>query len=336
MCGAYADFCATEIRGVSHSLRFPILNNRPLVSILLPCFNEVENVNTFLTAFWEAVGETQCRFEFVFIDDGSTDDTLYLVKSLSAKDKRIRYVALSRNFGKEIALSAGLDFAKGDAVIPMDIDLQDPPSVVPLLIKQWQSGYDVVNAVRTDRSSDSFLKRTTAMLFYKLINLISDQPVPNNVGDFRLISSEPLKAIKAFKERRRFMKGLVSWVGFTVTSVEYKRSERSGGKTKFNFVKLMGLAIEGIVSFSSFPLKISMYLGFLTSMSAIVYMVFVVVRTWVYGNSVSGYPSLLAFMLFLGGCQLISLGILGAYVGRIFDEVKSRPLYFVKETEKTE
>lgn len=275
----------------------------------------------------EGTGET---FEIVCVNDGSHDGTLEALLVAREKNRHVRIIDLSRNFGKEAALSAGIDFAVGDAVIPIDADLQDPPELIPDMIEQWRSGYDQVLARRSDRDSDSRAKRTSAYLFYWLHNKIADTPLPENVGDFRLMDRKVVDVIKHLPERNRFMKGLFSWVGFRTTTIEYVREPRQTGRTKFDTWRLWNLALEGITSFSSAPLRVWTYLGFIVAVISFILALKVILRTLIYGIELPGYASLMTVVLFLGGIQLVGIGVLGEYLGRVFSEAKARPLYIVQ------
>lgn len=267
----------------------------------------------------------------ICINDGSKDDTLLQLIALHQRDSRIQIIDLSRNFGKEAALTAGLDAARGDAAIPLDADLQDPPEVIPELIKHWKEGFDVVNAVRLSRDGESWLKRASAHFFYRVINRMSEVDIPADTGDFRLLSRPVLDALQSLPERRRFMKGLFAWVGFRSTNIYYHRAPRHGGKTTWNYWKLWNFAVEGITSFSQVPLQMAAYLGFLVSLLAFLYAIWLVISTLVYGNPVKGYPSMMVTLLFLGGVQLMALGVIGEYLGRIYEESKHRPIYLVRQ-----
>jgi glycosyltransferase involved in cell wall biosynthesis len=269
--------------------------------------------------------------EIVFINDGSTDGTAAQAAALAQRDEQVMLINFSRNFGKEPALFAGLEYASGDAVIPMDVDLQDPISVIPLLIEQWQQGADVVLAKRRDRTSDSYLKRHSAALFYHLLNRISYTRIEENVGDFRLMDRKVVDVIRTLPEHQLFMKGVLSWAGFNTVVVEYERAERVAGSSKFNVWKLWNLALEGVTSFSTVPLRLWTYVGGGISVFAVLYAVYMVLDKIFFGNSVPGYPSLMTAILFLGGVQLIGIGILGEYVGRIYIEAKHRPRYVIKD-----
>lgn len=302
------------------------------VSIVVPFYNETDGIEFFYSAMQPILdGVPGVRFEVVCVDDGSHDDTLPKLIALAERDTRFRVVELSRNFGKEAALTAGIDAAAGDAVIPIDADLQDPPELIPTMIAEWQRGSEVVLARRTDRSSDSFMKRTTAELFYKLHNHMSDVKIPSNVGDFRLMSRAAVDALKRLPERQRFMKGLFAWVGFRTSTIDYARNARTSGTTKFSGWKLWNFAIEGITGFSTAPLKIWIYVGVVGAALALAYASYIFFRTIIQGVDVPGYASLLVVVLFLGSIQLISVGVLGEYIGRIYLESKQRPTYIVRK-----
>jgi len=267
--------------------------------------------------------------EIVYVNDGSTDASLVLMQSLKEADPRVAIVDLSRNFGKEIAMSAGLDYACGDAIVVIDADLQDPPELIPTMVDYWREGYDNVYARRVNRDGETFLKRATARTFYRVIHKMSRVEIPENTGDFRLLSRRALHSLRRLREQHRFMKGLFAWVGHRTKEGLYRREPRYAGTTKWNYWRLWNLAIEGITSFTIAPLKIAVYLGVITATCAFVYALYMILRTLLYGNPVAGYPSLLVVVLFLGGVQLLALGIIGEYLGRMFNEVKGRPLYLV-------
>ncbi|MCW8306323.1 glycosyltransferase family 2 protein [Acidiphilium sp. PA] len=301
-----------------------------LISIIVPFHNEAENVQTLHTRLAEVLEAGPDPWELVCVNDGSRDDTLARLVALAERDARVRVIDLSRNFGKEAALTAGLDFARGDAVIPLDADLQDPPEIIPALIAKWREGFEVVNAVRASREGDGPVKRATAHAFYRVINRMSQVDIPADTGDFRLISRPALEALKRLPERRRFMKGLFAWVGFRTATITYDRAPRHAGTTTWNYWKLWNFAIEGITSFSSAPLRLASYLGFGVSVLAFIYALITIFNKLVYGNPVKGYPSLLVAVLFLGGVQLLALGVLGEYLGRLYEESKQRPIYLVR------
>jgi polyisoprenyl-phosphate glycosyltransferase len=306
----------------------------PLISILAPVKDEQEAIAPFVarvTAVLDALGEP-ADWEILFIDDGSHDATLAAILAAHRLDPRIRCVSLSRNFGKEAALSAGLDHAIGQTVIPLDVDLQDPPEMIGTMLARWREGYDVVYGVRRNRASDSLPKRLTADLYYRAHNYLSADKIPEHAGDFRLLDRKVVDVIRLMPERNRFMKGLFAWAGFRQSAVEYDRMERRFGETKFNYWKLWTLALDGITSGSTLPLRVWSYLGGAVAVISLLYAGYVAVRTVIFGGDVPGYPSLMVATLFLGGVQLLSLGVLGEYVGRILVETKHRPIYVVRET----
>ncbi|WP_344697646.1 glycosyltransferase family 2 protein [Sphingomonas limnosediminicola] len=271
-------------------------------------------------------------WEILFVDDGSSDSTLAAIAAAHSKDSRIQALSLSRNFGKEAAISAGLDYAAGRAVVPMDVDLQDPPEVLAEMVEKWRAGFDMVFGVRRCRSSDPLPKRLTADLYYRAHNWISTDKIPENAGDFRLLDRKVVEVIRALPERNRFMKGLFAWAGFRQAAVEYDRVERNVGSTKFNYWQLWTLALDGITSASTAPLRVWSYIGAAVAIFALGYAGLIMSRTLILGIMTPGYASMMVSMLFLGGVQLISLGILGEYVGRILTETKQRPLYVVRDT----
>lgn len=300
------------------------------VSLVVPVFNEEDAIPIFYRTVREFEGLKQHEVEIVFINDGSVDATESIINALTVSDPLIVPLSFTRNFGKEPALFAGLERATGDAVIPIDVDLQDPIEVIPLLIERWQEGADVVLAKRTDRSTDGHIKRKTAEWFYRLHNKISNPQIEENVGDFRLMSREVVDHIRQMPERNLFMKGILSWVGGKVDVVEYSRAKRVAGTTKFNGWKLWNLALEGITSFSTIPLRIWTYIGLVVAGISFLYGAWMIIGTLAFGNPVRGYPSLLVSILFLGGIQLIGIGVLGEYIGRIYIEVKRRPRFLLK------
>ncbi len=305
----------------------------PLISIIAPVMDEEAAVPGFvarLTAVLDGLGETR-GWEILFIDDGSRDATLAAIILAHAADPRIRAVSLSRNFGKEAALSCGLDHARGDVVVPLDVDLQDPPEVIAAMLAKWREGYEVVYGVRRNRLSDSLPKRLTADLYYRAHNWLSADKIPEHAGDFRLLDRRVVEVIRRMPERNRFMKGLFAWSGFRQAAVEYDREARAVGETKFNYWKLWQLAIDGITSGSTAPLRIWSYIGAAVALFALGYAGFISVRTIAFGRDTPGYASMMVAILFFGGVQLISLGVLGEYVGRILVETKQRPVYIVRE-----
>lgn len=299
------------------------------ISIACAMYNEEEAAAEFIDRISEVLHPTGEDFEIVLVNDGSSDSTLSILHARALRDSHIRVIDLSRNFGKEAALTAALDHARGDAVIFIDADLQDPPELIPQMLAQWRSGFEVVLAHRTDRNSDSWLKRKTAQAFYRVHNRMADWPIPRDVGDCRLIDRKVADALRCLPERQRFMKGLFSWVGFKTTTIDFVRQPRLAGRGKFSGWRLWNLAIEGITSFSTLPLRIWTYVGACIAAMAFSYGIFILVRTVILGRDVPGYASLLIAILFLGGVQLIGLGILGEYIGRIYSESKQRPLYIV-------
>ncbi len=305
---------------------------RPLVSIVVPFYNESEGIRSFYEAISAVMNSLSAvDWEVVCVDDGSRDDTLAQLVTLNRVDPRFNVIELSRNFGKEAAMTAGIDAARGDAVVPIDADLQDPPELIGRMIELWQGGADVVLARRSDRSSDGFLKRKTAEWFYTMHNRLSTVKIPDNVGDFRLMNRAAVDALKLLPERQRFMKGLFAWVGFKTVTIDYVRQARVAGTSKFTGLKLWNFALEGITSFSTAPLRIWTYIGIFGAVLTIMYAFFILVRTFVLGVDVPGYASLLTVVLFLGCLQLISVGVLGEYIGRIYIESKQRPAYLVRK-----
>jgi glycosyltransferase involved in cell wall biosynthesis len=301
------------------------------LSLVVPVYNEEETIPIFYKTVREFEALKSYDIEIVFINDGSKDSTESIINEISISDPLVKAVSFTRNFGKEPALFAGLEHATGDAVIPIDVDLQDPIEVIPLMIEKWKNGADVVLAKRTDRSTDGHLKRKSAEMFYKLHNKISNPKIEENVGDFRLMSRNTVDNIKQLPERNLFMKGVLSWVGGNVEVVEYARAERVAGSTKFNGWKLWNLALEGITSFSTFPLRVWTYIGLTISAISFIYGAWMVIDTMVWGNAVRGYPSIIVSILFLGGVQLIGIGVLGEYIGRIYIETKERPRFVLKK-----
>jgi glycosyltransferase involved in cell wall biosynthesis len=305
-----------------------------ILSIVVPVKDEEQAIAPFVDrvpAVLANVPDLGGRFEILFVDDGSADGTIQAIRRAHDADPRVRAISFSRNFGKEAALTAGLEHARGKAVIPMDVDLQDPPEVLPEMIAKWRSGYEIVYGVRNDRASDSLPKRLTADLYYRAHNRLSNDKIPEHAGDFRLLDRKVVDAIKAMPERNRFMKGLFAWAGFKQTSVSYSREPRTTGASKFRYWQLWTFALDGITSSSTVPLRVWSYLGGMVALFALAYALFIAVRTLVFGIDVPGYASLMVSVLFLGGLQLLSLGVLGEYVGRILIEAKARPLYVIRE-----
>lgn len=305
---------------------------KKLISILIPAYNEEEVLELlFRRLDTVAASLPAYNFEFLFVNDGSRDRTLEIIQTQAKTDPRISYVNLSRNFGKETAMLAGFDYAKGDAVVNIDADLQDPPELIPDMIGYWQDGYDDVFARRRSRAGESWLKKLTSKSYYKVLQNSTRIPIQIDTGDFRLMSRRFIDALKEFRESERYTKGMYSWVGFKKKEILYDRDPRAAGTTKWNYAKLINLAIDGITSFTTAPLRISTYIGTLVSLVAFIYILYLVIRPLFGIPTVPGYASTLAVILFLGGVQLLSLGIIGEYVGRIFNETKRRPLYFVEE-----
>jgi glycosyltransferase involved in cell wall biosynthesis len=304
---------------------------KSLLSIIVPMYNEEEVIDTFFNVMEQTLASIDMNYEIICVDDGSKDKTLQLLKEQHAKNPNIKVIALSRNFGKEAAMTAAIDFCSGDAVIPMDADLQDPPEIIGDMIREWRNGYDVVYAKRVSRDSDTLVKRNTAGLFYKFFNKISDIKIPENVGDYRLMDKKVVDAIKQLPEKDRFMKGLFCWPGFKSTTVEFSRQNRSQGTTKFNYWKLWNFALSGITSFSTAPIRLGVYLGLSVSAFAFIYGVIIIAKTLIYGADSPGYASLMTVVLFVGGIQLFFLGLMGEYLGRIYKEVKNRPIYYTAE-----
>lgn len=312
----------------------PRTQSRPArLSIVCPAYNEEATILEFHRRTRKAMAALGQPFEVVFVNDGSTDETLELMRDLRARHPNTTIVDLSRNFGKEIALTAGLDAAAGDAVVAIDADLQDPPELIAELIEGWREGYDVVYAQRRARRGEGWLKKATAALFYRLMAHVGRTPLPENVGDFRLMSRKAVDAVCSLRERHRFMKGVFAWVGFPSRAVVYDRDPRAAGTTKWSWWKLWNLSIEAITSSTLAPLKISTYVGFATAGLAFVFGAFIFLKKLVFGDPVQGYSSLVVIMMMLGGVQLGVLGVIGEYLGRVFNETKNRPLYFANSVE---
>jgi glycosyltransferase involved in cell wall biosynthesis len=303
---------------------------RPVFSVVIPMYNEAEIVGEMHRRLADVMVELGAPWEAIYINDGSRDASLQIVEMLRHADSHIAVVNLSRNFGKEIATTAGLDHARGDAVIVIDADLQDPPEVIPRLVAAWRAGFDTVYAKRRLRDGDGWVKKATAAAFYRVMRNLGEVSLPENVGDFRLMSRRVVDAVQQLREHHRFMKGLFAWVGYPSTAVPYDRAPRAAGRTKWSLWKLWNLAIEGITGFSVGPLKLATYLGLAVALFAIAFGAQLIMRTLIFGNPVAGYPSLMAVVLFLGGTQLVTLGIIGEYLGRVFTETKRRPLYLVE------
>lgn len=307
-------------------------SNSPLASIIIPVFNEEDSVELFVETTRKVLEVANISFEMVFVNDGSRDQTLERLLEQAKSDTRLRVINLSRNFGKESALSAGIDGAMGDVLVPIDVDLQDPPELIPVFLEHWRLGFDIVYGVRTSRKNDTFTKRASATWFYRVFNRLSPLKIPEDAGDFRLIDRCVANVLKKIPERNRFTKGLFSWVGFNSVGIPYERPIRSEGQTKWNHRKLWNYALDGLISFSTLPLRIWTYVGASVAALSFLYGNFIVVRTLLLGIDLPGYASLLTTILFLGGIQLLSIGVLGEYLGRLFIEAKGRPLYVVEST----
>jgi len=302
------------------------------ISILIPAYNEAPVLDKLFTRLANLANETKkYEFEFLFVNDGSKDKTLELIKDYADTDSRVSYINLSRNFGKEIGMIAGLDHVTGDATVVIDADLQDPPELIPQMIALWEEGYDDVYAKRNSREGESFFKKFSSKMYYKILQSLTRIEIQKDTGDFRLLDRRVVEALKQFRESQRNTKAMFSWVGFHKKEILYDRDARAAGETGFNYFKLIELAIDGITSFTTSPLRISTYVGVLVSISTFIYLVVLIIRTIFFGADLAGYPSTMAVILFLGGVQLLSLGIIGEYIGRIFNETKNRPLYLIEE-----
>lgn len=322
-------------------------NKKKLLTILVPCHNEEDNLRSLYEALDDfshstfnvkvsqeemySVDICDIDLEFLFVDDGSEDSTPQLLRRLREEDPRVNVVKLSRNFGKENALLAGMDFAKGDAIVMMDADFQDPIEVIPEMIYWWQQGYDDVYGKRISRGKESWLRKRLSLAFYRLLKKMSNIDILPNVGDFRLLDRKALNALRRLRETQRYTKGLYCWIGFRKKEVSFDRADRQAGKSNYNMRKLLNLAVEGITSYTTTPLRVSIVAGLLVSLLAFAYLIFMFMKTLIWGEAVSGFPTLICVILFLGGMQLLALGIIGEYVGRIFNETKGRPPYVVEQ-----
>lgn len=307
-------------------------NDNVEISVVIPMYNEEPNIDYLFERLVSVLVRLNMKYEIICVNDGSRDNTLKFLVEHHYRNPAIKVVNLSRNFGKEIALTAGIDYTTGAAVIPIDADLQDPPELIEQLIAKWREGYDVVYGTRRSRQGESWIKRFTASAFYRTIGKLSHTRIPPNTGDFRLLDRRVVNALKQMPERNRFMKGLFAWVGFKQTSILYDRPQRYQGTTKWNYWRLWNFAIDGIAAFSLIPLKVWSYLGLTISLISFLYASFLVIRTLLFGIDIPGYASLMVAVLFLGGVQLLSLGMIGEYLGRVYDEVKGRPLYLVRDS----
>ncbi len=308
----------------------PRPQGRPTLSIVVAAYNEEEVLDLFFARLEEVLAGIGESYEIICVNDGSRDRTAEILRAASWRDPRIKVINLARNFGKELALTAGLDHASGDAVVPLDADLQDPPELITEFVRLWRAGNHVVYAVRNARHTDSWLKRTTAAAFYAVLNKVSNVKIPENAGDFRLMDRQVVDALKQLRERNRFMKGLFSWVGFRQTSIEYERPRRAAGKTKFNYWRLWNFALDGITGYSTAPLRVAGYFGLIFAIIAMLYGLYLLLRTLILGTDVPGYASTMVAVIFMGGIQLVVLGIIGEYLGRLYSEAKQRPLYIVE------
>jgi polyisoprenyl-phosphate glycosyltransferase len=302
-----------------------------LISIVIPVLNEAANLDALVGRVTDVLGQVPERWEILFVDDGSTDDTLARLREIHARDPRITAISFSRNFGKELAIAAGLTYVRGDAAIIMDADLQHPPEVALKFAEKWREGYDIVYGDRIDRNTDGPFRRLYAKAFYRLFNFLSRSDIPSGAGDFRLLDRKAIDAMNRFKETSRFNKGLYSWIGFKSIGIPYQVADRAQGFTKWNARKLIRFALDGLTSFSTLPLRVWSLLGLTISLMAILYASVIFVRTIVFGADVPGFPSIIVSVMLLAGVQLISLGVLGEYLGRVYEEVKARPLFLVAE-----
>jgi len=302
------------------------------ISILVPTYNEQEVLEKLYNRLDKLANDNKSYdFEFLFINDGSRDKTLQMIKDYAKSDHRVSYVNFSRNFGKEIAMCAGFDHVTGDATVIIDADLQDPPELIPEMIKYWEEGYDDVYAKRISREGETWFKKFTSAAFYRILQKTTKIPIQIDTGDFRLLDRRCIEALKQIRESQRYTKGMYSWIGYKKKEITYSRDPRAAGTGKWNYMKLFNFAIDGITSFTTAPLRISTIMGFLVSFIAFIFIIVLIVKTLLFKDPVAGYPSLMAVVLFLGGVQLLSLGIIGEYIGRIFNETKERPLYLVEE-----
>lgn len=302
------------------------------VTILIPCYNEEQSLPLLYQELSSLIDNHQAYdWEILFVNDGSKDNTIHLIKQLSNQDNRIAYVDLSRNFGKEAAMLAGFDYATGDCMVIMDADLQHPPHIIPKMLKFWEEGYDDVYAKRTTRGKESWLRKNLSLLYYKLLQKTTRVEILQNVGDFRLLDRKCIDTLKQLRESERYTKGMFCWIGFNKKEIEFEQGDRVAGQTSWNYLGLFNLAIEGITSFTIAPLRLSTMIGIIVSLIAFIYMCVIIAKTLIWGEDVQGFPTLMVVILFLGGVQLLSLGIIGEYLGRIFHETKNRPVYVVKE-----
>ena len=309
--------------------------NKKLLSIVAPAYNEAENIDEFYSRILESTKDLNLDIEIIYVNDGSLDKTIDVIYKQKENNDHITAIDLSRNFGKEIALTAGLDYSSGDAVVVIDTDLQDPPELIPKLVENWNDGYDVVNAKRIKREGESSLKKITSYIYYRVLFRLSDISIPKDIGDFRLLDRKALDALLKLREKHRYMKGLFVWVGFKQKEIEYEREARFKGKTKLNLLSLFNLAFDGLTSFSIMPLRLASIIGFLSAVTGFLYGAIIVIKTIFFHEPVAGFTSLVVLITFFGGIQLLSIGIIGEYIGRIFNETKNRPLYIVKNIKRS-
>lgn len=317
------------LAGPSSALHLP--NPAPVcqLSVVVPVFNEEAVIALFHVRLIKVLAACPGAHEIIYVDDGSTDDSARVLETIRADCPLVGVARLSRNFGKEHAMTAGLELARGQAVIILDVDLQDPPELIPSMLAEWRVGADVVNMRRTGRDGETAFKKTTANYFYRIINRLSDVAIPNNVGDFRLFSRRAVDALNRLPESNRFMKGLFAWIGFRQITIDYHREARAAGHSKWPYWRLWNFALEGITSFSTVPLRVATYVGFLSALGAFLYAIYFLIKTFIWGEPVRGFPTLIEIVLLLGGLQLMAIGIVGEYVGRIYLESKRRPIYLL-------
>lgn len=306
--------------------------NKPLITALIPAYNEEECINElYLRVSSVLKNINNYDYEILIINDGSKDNTIFILEELHNKDNHVQYVNLARNYGKETAMAAGFDYAKGDVVVILDADLQTPPELIPEMLKYYEEGYDDVYGRRKSRDDESFLKRFGTKLYYKALQSLTRVDILKNTSDFRMLSRKAVEALKKYREHNRYTKGIFALIGLKKKEFLYEPAARYAGKSKWNYFNLFNLAIEGITSFSTFPLRLSSILGFVTALAGFLYIIFLIIKTLMFGADIKGYPTLLSVIIFLGGIQLLSLGVIGEYLGRIFNEVKNRPLYLVEK-----
>lgn len=302
------------------------------ISILIPCYNEEASLQLLYEKLVELTAFGNYAWEFMFVNDGSIDNTLGYLKELAARDSRVRYISLSRNFGKENAMLAGFDLVSGDCMVIMDADLQHPTTLIPEMLRRWEEGYEDVYARRKDRDTDSWLRRKLSYAYYRLLQRISNVDILQNVGDFRLLDRKCIEALKQLRETERYTKGMYCWIGFKKTELEFEVADRVAGTSSFSYKKLLKLAINGFTSYTTAPLKISTYIGLIISLLSFILMLVFMIKALIFGDPVQGFPTLITVILFLGGVQLLSLGIIGEYLGKVFSETKHRPAYLISET----